>query len=61
MPRRTSARSARALTAAEQVFTGDGPIRVLLAGPGHGKSTLLRQHLLSASRHLLATEADPAS
>ncbi|MEV4427796.1 NACHT domain-containing protein [Streptomyces sp. R-07] len=61
MPRRTSARDARAPAAAEQVFTGDGPIRVLLAGPGHGKSTLLRQHLLSASRHLLATEAEPAS
>ncbi|MFE5595669.1 NACHT domain-containing protein [Streptomyces sp. NPDC056549] len=61
MPRRTSARAARAPAAAEHVFTGDDPIRVLLAGPGHGKSTLLRQHLLSASQHLLTTEADPAS
>ncbi|MFD7975348.1 NACHT domain-containing protein [Streptomyces sp. NPDC059071] len=61
VPRRTSSRTARAPAAAEQVFTGDDPIRVLLAGPGHGKSTLLRQHLLSASRHLLTEEADPAA
>ncbi|MFE9559961.1 NACHT domain-containing protein [Streptomyces sp. NPDC006487] len=58
--RRTSTRSAPAPAAADQVFAGDGPIRVLLAGPGHGKSTLLRQHLLSASRHLLTTETGPA-
>lgn len=68
MPRRASARAARGPEAAEHVFTGDDPIRVLLAGPGHGKSTLLRQHLMSASQHLVstsmhlpATEADPAS
>jgi hypothetical protein len=59
--RRTSVRAARTSAAAEHVFAGDDPIRVLLAGPGHGKSTLLRQHLLSASRHLLTTEAGPAS
>ncbi|QES17669.1 ATP-binding protein [Streptomyces venezuelae] len=56
VPRRASARGARTATAAEHVFTGDDPIRVLLAGPGQGKSTLLRHHLLSASRHLLAPE-----
>ncbi|MER7723543.1 ATP-binding protein [Streptomyces sp. NPDC096323] len=62
MPRRTTARAARAPAAAADVFAGDGPIRVLLAGPGHGKSTLLRQHLLSTSRHLLTSEAaGPAS
>lgn len=68
VPRRASARAARGPEAAEHVFTGDDPIRVLLAGPGHGKSTLLRQHLMSASQHLVstsmhlpATEADPAS
>jgi hypothetical protein len=61
VPRRTSGRAARTPEPAEHVFTGDSPVRVLLAGPGHGKSTLLRQHLLSASRHLLTHEADPAS
>jgi hypothetical protein len=61
VPRRTRARATRVPAAAEHVFTGDDPIRVLLAGPGHGKSTLLRQHLLSTSRHLLTTEADPDS
>ncbi|MCP3759240.1 NACHT domain-containing NTPase [Streptomyces sp. TBY4] len=60
VPRRTSAQAARAPEAAEHVFTGEDPLRVLLAGPGHGKSTLLRQHLLSTSLHLLATEGDPA-
>ncbi|WP_306325968.1 NACHT domain-containing protein [Streptomyces venezuelae] len=63
MPRRASARGARAATTAEHVFTGDDPIRVLLAGPGQGKSTLLRHHLLAASRRLLApeNEADTAT
>ncbi|MFF4294041.1 NACHT domain-containing protein [Streptomyces vinaceus] len=61
MSRRTSARASRATVAAERVFTGDDPIRVLLAGPGQGKSTLLRQFLQSASRHLLTTEAGSAS
>ncbi|MGW6411740.1 hypothetical protein ACWF95_31755 [Streptomyces vinaceus] len=61
MSRRTSARASRATVAAERVFTGDDPIRVLLAGPGQGKSTLLRQFLRSASRRLLTTEAGSAS
>ena len=40
--------------AADRVFTGDASIRVLVAGPGYGKSTLLRRHLLTA-------EGDPAA
>jgi hypothetical protein len=58
---RRISRASRAAAVAEEVFTGDEPIRVLLAGPGHGKSTLLRQYLLSASRHFLTEEADRAS
>ncbi|MFC8507760.1 NACHT domain-containing protein [Streptomyces sp. NPDC057411] len=58
VPRRATVRAARAPVAADHVFTGGDPIRVLLAGPGQGKSTLLRHHLLSASRRLLAEAAD---
>ncbi|MFI2071944.1 NACHT domain-containing protein, partial [Streptomyces mirabilis] len=41
------------LTAAEDVFMGEDRIRVLLAGAGMGKSTLLRRHLADSADHLL--------
>ncbi|MFD9339531.1 NACHT domain-containing protein [Streptomyces sp. NPDC060028] len=58
VPRRAESRSGRAQAPAEHVFTAESRLRVLLAGPGHGKSTLLRHHLASASRHLLHHRAE---
>ncbi|MEU8975077.1 ATP-binding protein [Streptomyces monashensis] len=51
-PARTPAQTSR-LTAAEDVFAGEDRIRVLLAGAGTGKSTLLRRHLADSADHLL--------
>ncbi|MDJ0385295.1 ATP-binding protein [Streptomyces sp. G-G2] len=46
---------------AEHVFGAAGSrLRVLTAGPGHGKSTLLRHHLASACRHLPQRGTDTA-
>ncbi|MFB8241065.1 NACHT domain-containing protein [Kitasatospora purpeofusca] len=42
---------------AERVFTSDASIRVLEAGPGYGKSTLLRRHLLTAEAGPTASSA----
>ncbi|KOV17084.1 hypothetical protein ADK60_27485 [Streptomyces sp. XY431] len=42
---------------AEVVFDADSSICVLLGGPGGGKSTLLRHHLIEAAAHLLRGEA----
>ncbi|MGV9267548.1 NACHT domain-containing protein [Kitasatospora sp. NPDC003701] len=55
----SGAAEAAQATPAEVVFDADSRICVLQSGPGGGKSTLLRHHLIEAATHLLEEEVGP--
>ncbi|MFI6802884.1 NACHT domain-containing protein [Streptosporangium canum] len=63
VPRQVEVRSGRAPEPAERLFTVHSRARVLLAGAGDGKSTLLRRHLTDAAAHLSrhASEGTPVT
>ncbi|GAA5768153.1 hypothetical protein Aros01_04661 [Streptosporangium roseum] len=58
VPRQVEVRSEHAPEPAERLFTVHSRVRVLLAGAGDGKSTLLRRHLIDAAAHLSRHASD---